>query len=328
MPNVYVFRIADNDFVHNELKQGRLRQGWGDSNSNLMILSEEEWIDLKCTKDDFEDNRRYYSSKYRNLYNMLNIEKDDILVIPKAPVYNCFTICSAAGKYCFIEPKGFAGNDYYHTIPIDQSSIREFNYHANEHCEIIHAKLRAYQSPVNNVWNELFIASAQILIVSESKTNEESINKTVKEIRDELCNSSIDRFRRLGNRATEKIVRYVFENMGYEFIGSNSYDREGGDADLIFTDNSFSELMDIGINSREVTGKIYVQIKNKSGTDYNDVDGVKQLIQRCKNESGASKILVSTADKFTDECITLANENNVLLIDGIGFSKLVFKYID
>ena len=45
-------------------------------------------------------------------------------------------------------------------------------------------------------------------------------------------------------------------------------------------------------------------------------------------EPNATKILISTVDKFTPECITLANKNNVLLINGNGFSKLVFKYID
>ena len=44
------------------------------------------------------------------------------------------------------------------------------------------------------------------------------------------------------------MVQLIFEELGYEFIGSNSYDREGGDADLIFADNSFGELMDAGIN--------------------------------------------------------------------------------
>ena len=333
MPNVYVFRIADNDFVRNELKQGRLRQGWGDSNSNLLstnnqLIPAREWVDSKCAKEVFENNRKYYTSKYRNLSKMTDIAENDIIVIPKAPDYSCFTICRAAGTYSFTEPIGFGGDDYFHTIPIDTSSMRVFNYHADENCEIIHAKLRAYQSPINNVWNKLFIAAAQLLIDSDANTEEESIDNIVKGIKDEIYKSSIDRFRALGNRATEKIVNIIFEKLGYVFINRNSPDREGGDADLIFADNSFSELMDIGVNSGEVSGKVYVQIKNKSGTDYSDVNGVYQLIQRCKDEPNATKILISTVDKFTPECITLANKNNVLLINGNGFSKLVFKYID
>lgn len=45
MSNVFVFRIAnDVDYVKNEIKQGRLRQGWGDSTSNLTGVSLDEWV--------------------------------------------------------------------------------------------------------------------------------------------------------------------------------------------------------------------------------------------------------------------------------------------
>ena len=86
--------------------------------------------------------------------------------------------------------------------------------------------------------------------------------------------------------------------------------------------------MDAGVNSSEISGEIYVQIKNKTGTDNNDTAGVEQLIKRTKKELGATKILISTADTFTEECKKLANRNNILLIDGSGFLKLVFRYID
>ncbi len=330
MSNVFVFRIAnDVDYVKNEIKQGRLRQGWGNSTSNLTGVSLDEWVKARCKNNHFDGDYEYYSSKYRNLVKMLDIKSGDILIIPKTPDYTKFTICRASGEYTFCEPFGYNKDDYYHTIPIDTDSIREFSYHANEKCKIIHAKLRSYQSPINRVWLENVIEAAESVVSACSDICEKPTENVVKEIKyDIFRNSAIDRFRNLGNRETEKIVKLIFENMGYEFIGSNSYDREGGDADLIFADNFFGELMDCGVNSSDISGKVFIQVKNKDGMDYNDIEGVEQLIKRTQNENAAAKILISTTDKFTQKCKDLANKNNILLIDGNGFLKLVFKYVD
>ena len=329
MSDVFVFRIADNDFVKSEIEKGRLRQGWGNSTSDLTDTTLEKWVESQTDAKPFEDDYKYYASKYKNLVKMLDIKAGDILIIPKVPDYNTFTVCQASGRYTFTEPDGFDGNDYYHTIPINTATIREFNYHANEKCKIIHAKFRAYQSPINRVWNETVVQAVNNLISSNSVISELSTADIVKEIKDDIFKTSaIDRFRNLGNHETEKMVQLIFENMGYEFIGSNSYDRKGGDADLIFADNSFSELMDAGENSSEISSKIFVQVKNKYGTDNNDIAGVKQLIQRTENENAAAKILISTADCFTQECVKLANQNNILLINGKGFLNLLFRYVD
>ena len=132
----------------------------------------------------------------------------------------------------------------------------------------------------------------------------------------------------MGNRTTEKIVKLIFEKLGYELISSNSYDRKGGDADLIFKDNSLSEFFEVAANSAEIASEVYVQIKNKTGIDANDIEGVRQLIARTKDIPGATKILISTADEFTENCQMLAKQNNILLIDSFGFIRLIFKYID
>ena len=58
------------------------------------------------------------------------------------------------------------------------------------------------------------------------------------------------------------------------------------------------------------------------------MEGVTQLLKRTENVADCTKILISTVDKFSEDCVRLANRNNILLINGIGFLKLVFKYID
>ena len=327
---VFVFRIAqDSNYVKKELKAGRLRQGWGNKQTSLLGVSENEWVIKQSQRDPFLGSEEYYSSKYKNLSIMMDIKPGDILIIPKAPDYTSFTICRACGGYTFTEPEGFGEDDFYHMIPIDPGSIRVYHYHSCENAKIIHAKLRAYQSPLNNVWNEVVKSAAVALLTTEQPTENRPTTDIVTDIKTSLFqDSALQRFRNLGNRETEYIVRQIFENLGYECIGNNSFDREGGDADLIFRDNSLSEFFDCGINAEEVSGDIYVQVKNKTGTDAGDLEGITQLLKRTENVADCTKILISTADTFSDECVRLANRNNILLINGIGFLKLVFKYID
>ena len=45
MSKVFVFRVAnDSQYIQEELKQGRLRQGWGNSDADLNV-SQEEWVE-------------------------------------------------------------------------------------------------------------------------------------------------------------------------------------------------------------------------------------------------------------------------------------------
>ena len=332
MSKLFVFRIEyerpeRNLFIKSELSVGRLRQGWGGEGTSLLENTPEDWIAKKCTQDVFEGNKEYYITKQRNLWNMLNIKKGDMIIIPKTPDDNQFTICRASDTYRFERATNYNGDDYQHIIPVDVDSIRVYNYHANEDCKIIRAKMRAYQSPINNVWNELMIHTAEQLLAGDSSNQIISTEQSIQRIIDDILPySEIQRFRNLGNREIEKIVRVIFENMGYECIGTNSYDREGGDADLIFIDNTLSELYEVSENGRENVNQIFVQAKNKTGSDYNDTEGVTQLVKRSQGMSNVIKILLSTADEFTEECITLAKNNNVLLINGKGFMRLVFKY--
>lgn len=119
--------------------------------------------------------------------------------------------------------------------------------------------------------------------------------------------------------------------MRYVTCQRNSYDRDGGDADLVYAINSIPEFIEVASNDTDFfvnQQKIYVQIKNKIGDDLGDTKGLDQLIKRAGNDGDALKILVSTADGFTDLCRGTAKKNNILLIDGKGLMKLAFKYLD
>ena len=93
--NTFVFRIAaDSEYVKKEFEQGRLRQGWGNSGSN-MRLEEKEWVNRQCQRYTFENNKSYYTRKYNNHKILLEIKAGDILIIPKLSHPSQFTVCRA-----------------------------------------------------------------------------------------------------------------------------------------------------------------------------------------------------------------------------------------
>ena len=172
--------------------------------------------------------------------------------------------------------------------------------------------------------------SEKLISEPEGKTASASVLDIVGEIMKDCYEdiNALQRIRNLGNRNIEKIVEGIFEKLGYEMIGKNSFDGNGGDADLIYISNSVSEFFEASANSTKIESqKVYVQIKNKRGEDNNDTAGIEQLCRRTSEDLSSVKILISTADKFTLNCQEDARKNNVLLIDGKGLLKLIFKYI-
>ena len=326
----YVIRISYEDtksyeFMNKELNAGKLRQGWGAHFADLR-KEENEWVRSFLDEQDDSDEK-YFRRKYRNLAIMKEIKNGDILLIPKTPEYSCFTVCVASGEYCFEKPENLEEDDFYHYIPIDVGSIRYFGYHTSEKTEIIRAKMRAYQSPVNKIWNGDMLDAIKSLLNEKSSNDQKEIDEIAADVFNNILNNELlQRFRNLGSRNIEKFVQRIFDDAGYEMKGTNSYDRNGGDADLIFSGNAVPEFFEVSDNGLDFNNDIYVQIKNKNGIDLNDTDGVKQLVKRTENIAGSIRILISTADSFTPECKEYARENNVLLISGRGLMQLYLKY--
>lgn len=120
----------------------------------------------------------------------------------------------------------------------------------------------------------------------------------------------------------EELIEDLFKKSGYETTAKKRFDKKGGDADLVLTTKIplISDYNDAYLN-------VYVQIKNKDGEDLKDHIGVEQLIKISENDTNCLKILITTADRFTDKAEKMAEDNNVILIDGLGISKLLLRYM-
>lgn len=332
----FVIRTSDEEkeWIWKEIQKGQLRQGWGISGIQLKEVrgnvDKDKWINR------YKENAlRYWNynatdqeaeKRYKILSKMLKLNKGDIIVVPKMPSYDSFIILSVKKEYEFdFESKQNRDNyeDFRHVINIDTTNIKVFNYYSSTDSVLIHKKMRAYQSAVNNVWNEEFIEAVEELVKKEGDTRSKNINDLFKNIKLDSIKKTWEGIKKLSPRDLEKLVEQTFINAGYKVLSRNKYDREGGDSDLVLTKSLplISDCVDLDY-------KIYIQIKHKNDIDNDDIDGVEQLIKITDTEEGDHmKILISTAKKFTEQCKIKANGNNVVLIDGFKLVDMITKYI-
>ena len=339
LPKIVVIRTDDNvkKWIWQELQNGKLRQGWGIPELQLME-NDRRIVGLDVWKERYKNSSKVYWNydpedheavkRYWILYPMVELRSGDIIVVPKIPTYNTFLITTVTNGYEFDQRpsqdrSGF--DDYRHIIHIDSSFLKIFNYSSSLDTRTVSKKMRAYQSAVNKVFNEEFIEAILSLFDMEGDVSIKGISDLFGEIKKPLLKDILRQIRKLKFNDLEDLVKEIFRNVGYDILHTHKFDKKGGDADIIFTHAlpllSEFEGMDL---------KLYVQVKLKDGIDQYDIDGVEQLIKISEGDVSVSsvKILASTADGFTDACKIKAKENNVLLISGEDLAGLILRYTE
>jgi len=337
---VMVIRTSDEvkDWIWSEIQEGRLHQGWGIPDTQLIeedgkIVDSEIWKErykqaaLKEWKESVSDEKAM--KRYWILYPMIELKKDDVVIVPKIPQEDSFVIAKVSSGYefDFRSSKEREGeNDFRHTILIDKNSLKIFNYFSCTQTRIIKKKMRAYQSAVNNVRNEDFIKAVNKLLKKESDSQIKNVNEIFSEIKLNAIEKIIEKIRKLPPKDLEDLVSSIFEAAGYEILEHNVYDGQGGDADIVATTKLplISDYADIDL-------KLYIQVKQKEGRDWNDTEGIEQLqkivISKEPTELNVKKILVSTTEEFSQQAKILAKKYNVILINGSRLVELMVKFL-
>ncbi len=335
LPKIVVIRTDDNvkKWIWQELQNGKLRQGWGIPELQLME-NDRRVVGLDVWKERYKNSSREHWNhnpedheaikRYWILYPMVELKRGDVIVVPKVPTYDAFAITTVTDGYEFDQRpsenrSGF--DDYRHVIHIDSNFLKIFNYSSSLETRIVLKKMRAYQSAVNKVLNDEFVQTIQILLNRDGDISIRSTSDLFKDIKKSTLNDILKQIRKLTPFDLESLLRKVFENVGYVFLESHKSDGKGGDADIIFTYSLplLSEFEGIDL-------KLYVQVKQKDGKDQSDIEGVEQLIKISEGDVSSIKILASTTDDFTDKCKVKAQENNVLLISGENLAELILRY--
>ena len=325
MKNCFVFRTSDYKFVQSELKEGRLRQGWSPPGTSLLGANGGErgatdWSQAYKNAWGQQPSPRRYSI----LRRMLDMKEGDLVICPKAPEYKHFTIAKVCEAYRFDMATG--QEDFGHIIPVKDRHVVS-NWHSQDSqtiCALFRsANFRSAITLVPEYKREDVVSAAKRLWQREDTLTPQSSEKLLKErvviSRKEAAKFFIEYVNdKWSPHQFEEAVGEAFERKGYERLWGNST-RNGGDADHIFS------LPMPGFDDPESldrTPLLIVQVKHKKGRDYNDVEGVNQLVKWNLNENEKAdstvlyKILFSSTASFTDECKKIAEKNDIMLICG------------
>jgi Restriction endonuclease len=122
MPNVVIWNIdRDNQqFFADELKAGRLRQGWGyEDRLDLRLIAQKNTANQSLDEDE--------SAAWERLNGLVEwIAKSDIIVVKNTPTWGFYTLVEVIGDYHF--DRNTPTGDHAHFL--DVKILREINKHS------------------------------------------------------------------------------------------------------------------------------------------------------------------------------------------------------
>ena len=303
-------------WLYTELTEGRLRQGWGAPGFALETadgrrVEKTQWE--AAYKAHWEEDPSL--RRFAILTRMLDMEAGDVVVVPKMPEWNQFTIARVSGPYWFKADQ--EREDFGHIVPVHPESIRTFGYRADNDAFLVSSLFaRAHhRSPVSFCENHDQVKAAHWLLQGESRTTskpEEELSRAAindafkaaaRALRDQVKNWNGPRF--------EEAVRQAFRDQGYAIKDHRHFDRQGGDADILVSPPA-------SLYGLFLPAEIAVQVKWRQGVDEYDEESIRQIVKWAESEgSAAGKFVISSASRFTDKAFKMAYENDVVLIGGL-----------
>ncbi len=310
-----IFRTAADhvDWLYGELKEGRLRQGWGAS--GFALLTDDQRVDKEEWAAAYESEWGESPSpqRFAILSRMLEIKCGDIVIVPKMPEWNQFTVGRVSDRYWF-DPDNL--DDLRHIVPVDPGSLRTFDYQADDYAYMVSGLFsRANHRPaISFCYGAEHVAAANKLLEGQSNLEAEDPIKLSQSPLDnafkEAAKCLLDQVVTWEGRRFEEAVRQAFRDQGYKVKVHPHYDGQGGDADILVSPPARHGLFQ--------PEEIAVQVKCKQGIDVHDKEAVEQIVKWARSQaSSAVKYVISSASGFTDDARESADENDVVLIGGL-----------
>ena len=311
-----IFRTDECEWIYKELKQGRLRQGWGAPGFSLTTPDGKS-----VKKNDWEatyrkrDGRGPSPRRFAILSGMRKLNDGDYVVIPKMPTWKHFTVARVSGGYRF----EIAGDydDFGHIVPVNQDSLRTFAHRANSHSFLVSALFaRAnHRSAVSFCYSVEHIEAVSQLLGMPSNRTEERRKDLLAAAMDDVFRDAAKSFQKTvagwNGDIFEKAVKQRFIDQGYQVKNYKRYDGEGSDMDMVVSPppSQYAPFL---------PAEIAVQVKWKQGIDKGDTSAVEQIGRWAEwHDSTAAKYVISTASGFTEQAREEAAANGVELIGGL-----------
>jgi Restriction endonuclease len=282
--NVWIWNInrQDQKFFADELRAGRLRQGWG-YDPRLDLRQIQARIRQGETLDEDE------TATWSRLSPMVDgVKPEDTVLVKNTPEFCFYTIVKVIGEYCFDNESEL--DDYRHYIPVNV--LVEINRDNILIPGDLSNSVNRSQSPVNLSLRRA-AEITEVLIGAQSQTVEQ--RRTAATFSDKIGKHSakiieaVERtIKELSPKEFEKLILTLFETMDFENPVWTAGPGENG-ADIV---------MSIAIPFFDEQ-KIVVQVKHHHnyGAD-NDLEPVNQLRRAFQYYNAIAGILVDSAQKL------------------------------
>ena len=164
-----------------ELHQGRLRQGWGVPGTQLVengaALPYAEWArNFMAAGREYwgeSPDPDYTRTRYSILSRMLPLKRGDLVVVPRMPRAESFTIARVTKGYEFDESQFHRVKDFGHVVHVDPDSLRTFDSRSPATAAAVASQFRNYRSAVNNINNRDYAGQIRALYdVAETDRSE------------------------------------------------------------------------------------------------------------------------------------------------------------
>ena len=296
--------------LNQRLKDNILSLGWGGGNDNL---------DLKQNVDFKIAYPKISSRRINSIKKIKTLKDGDILVAPKLPKNGKFIIGVVDGNFpdCY----SYIENDKTH---LNHCIKLKKVYGLNGELDIHNVKVREWYAKLR--WMRLPIyplskySTIFINLVTDLENDANSVFEAsklgdfIENLHDKIWREIKKEFEEISpsnsHISFEKVCKEIIETYGYKLEKSNHH-KNGGDADLIF---SIEETENENPFIRK-ENKLYVQVKKHKGIS--NEKAVQQLIDIIAADKAESvQGCAITLGTFSEEAENLADENNIILIDG------------
>ena len=314
-----IFRTHEGDtWLHEELRDGRLRQGWGVPGLSL-IAGHDKPVDKRGWEAAYREQTGWGDpspKRFAILNRMLELDDGDIVVMPKMPSWDRFTVARVSGRYRFEVALG--RDDFGHIVPVYRDSVRTFAHRSNDQAFLVSALFsRAnHWSAVSFCSGAEQVSAVRRLLEMPGSVAEKPRGELLATAMDDVFRDAAKFFAKTvagwNGPRFEDAVRQRFIEQGYQVIKDyNRYDGEGSDMDMVVSPPPSR-------HGPFLPAEIAVQVKWKQGRDEDDVEAVKQIVRWAEWQgSTANKYVISSASGFTKEARKEAEKNGVVLIGGL-----------
>jgi len=334
--NYWLHRIAHLQNVsHPLLEKGYLSIGFSDFCNDeffKQIAKNENWDYLD---NSFNERWGYLSKTRYNLWRFLvEMKRGDLVIVPKWETFSVYEICDdmpimVTDKNIDLPTTDWNGNNIQRDTESYllklENEIDYLDLGFLRKIKILYADIPRNGFADSALTSRMKIRNTNACISELSDSVQKAIQHFKKDqpinLKAEILSRSTEIWHNIIQTELtpdkyEKLVKWYFEKIGAteSYISPKNYKDKSGDVDVVATFESIKTIINVQVKfyKGETSDWAINQIKDFANSKENMSDGYSRQYW-----------VISSSDSFSQKSCNLAKENNILLVDGRQFIRML-----